>query len=278
MDAVGWGEPQRERERRDLLSRGDIGGDILPGEDCVLPMKIAVPMPHSNDSRYSNMVLLRFAAALGKLEATLSVVPLASKSSVIRICAECHGVILPGSPADIDAGRYGASRSDSLAPTDDARDDADNILLDHAFHDRKPILGVCHGLQSLNVFTGGSLVQRISMQKINHAISEDHVESHAVAAEPLTALSRVLRAGESDPAEIPVNSNHHQAVLAVGQGLQICARSSDGVIEAIEGIDPNQFVLGVQWHPEGLRVGNRAKDSIFAAFVSAARARKEAER
>jgi putative glutamine amidotransferase len=234
-------------------------------------VKIAIPVPHSTDQRYSRLVLERFSVAINADRAEFAIVPSGLSSTAIHNVADlCHAVLLPGTPADIDPARYGAERSPQLCPVDEARDYTDQVLLEHAFHDSKPVLGVCHGLQALNVFAGGTLLQGISMVNIDHAISEDELIAHEVLVEPKSGMARKLAVGATNPLRLVVNSNHHQAVDTVGRGLKPCAKSSDGIVEAIEGMKDQHFILGVQWHPEGLPNGFRAKDAIFSAFMDAA--------
>jgi putative glutamine amidotransferase len=144
----------------------------------------------------------------------------------------------------------------------------DELLLQDAFNLHKPILAICHGTQSLNVWLNGALVQDLKTE-VNHRPGRDVVEAHPVRIAPGSRLSGLIPRGtESDPL---VNSSHHQAIRLPGDGLKVSAVSSDdGVIEAVELDSRQQFVLGVQWHPERTYTQSAFSRAIFAAFVEAA--------
>lgn len=201
-----------------------------------------------------------------------------SAEEIAATLAECDAVILPGSRADVDPRQYHAARHQKTASADTKRDAVDRMLIEDAYRGRKPVLGICYGLQSLNVIRGGTLVQdiesTISESEINHNAGKTVANAHTVKIEPGSRLAGIVgaRAGE----EMAVNSSHHQAAEVAGKGLRIVAHSpTDGVVEALEGTDADHFVLGVQWHPErsvgdGPEVADSAR-AIFRAFVEAAK-------
>jgi putative glutamine amidotransferase len=135
------------------------------------------------------------------------------------------------------------------------------------------VLGICYGLQSLNVYRSGSLVQHIE-SAINHSAGRAVAKAHTVKIEPESRLAEIVGATKT----VAVNSSHHQSADAVGDGLRVVARSAeDEIIEALEGTAPGHFVLAVQWHPErsvndGPEVAESAH-AIFRAFIEAARAK-----
>ncbi len=134
---------------------------------------------------------------------------------------------------------------------------------------RKPLLGICYGTQSLNVWRGGSLVQDIE-SPVQHQRPDDKprgfVIEHEAVVEAGSRLAELTGAGE-----ITVNSSHHQSVSRVGDGLRIVARSPrDGVIEAVEGTAAGHWVLGVQWHPERNSATNEISRRIFERLVEEA--------
>jgi len=130
----------------------------------------------------------------------------------------------------------------------------------------KPILGICRGCQEVNVVCGGTLVQDIPTQVgtavVHRAAKGAPRAEHTVTIEPDTMLRSLLAAGTAR-----VNSNHHQAVRAVGKHLRVSARSADGVIEALEFTD-GRFGLLVQWHPESIGDAKHRR-AIYGAFVRA---------
>jgi putative glutamine amidotransferase len=152
----------------------------------------------------------------------------------------------------------------------------DELLLQDAYNMRKPVLAICYGLQALNVYRSGTLVQHIETA-VNHSAGRAVAQAHTVEIEPESQLAKIVGADE-ERAVIPVNSSHHQSADVVGDGLRIVARSPlDGVIEALEGTLPGHFVLAVQWHPErsvhdSKNLADSAK-AIFRAFIEAARAK-----
>lgn len=126
-----------------------------------------------------------------------------------------------------------------------------------------PFLGVCYGEQLLALACGGTLVQDVP-DEVEGAL--DHRADHRIEVAPGTLLERLCGRGE-----LEVNSRHHQAVRRPGEGLVVSARAADGVVEAIEAAD-GRFLLGVQWHPEGLE--GPAGSALFEGLVEAARARR----
>jgi putative glutamine amidotransferase len=184
-------------------------------------------------------------------------------------------ILLTGSPADIDPAHYGAKRHRATENADSARERTDFTLLEHALAAGKPVLAICYGIQSLNVFLGGNLVQDIPSElgtTICHDPEEDELPSgvevpdamHGAAIEP----GRVLTLSGAPHAE--VNSSHHQSVLEPGRGLRITARAPDGVVEAVEWADDSNWVVGVQWHPERMPE-NAFTQALFHELVTAAR-------
>ena len=152
----------------------------------------------------------------------------------------------------------------------------DFALLDFAFSERIPVLAICYGIQSLNVYLGGSLIQHISAKdpssevrtSIPHAESEQQSKefSHAIDIEADSRLAKL--AGTT---EVQVNSSHHQAILDPGRNLRIVARAPDGVIEAVEWTGDSNWVMGVQWHPERMVEKDSVAQALFRNLIAAAR-------
>ena len=139
---------------------------------------------------------------------------------------------------------------------------------------RKPVFGICYGLQSLNVWRTGTLDQELP-PGIKHDAGRKVAEAHRVEIDPGSKLAGIFRdasaLSSTNPLVIPVNSSHHQAPDALGDGLRLAAWCpEDGVKEAVEGISPDHFVLGVQWHPERTYDSEPASRAMFRAFVQAA--------
>ena len=198
-------------------------------------------------------------------------------AEVMKQIERCDAVLLPGSRADVDPAKYGAVKDPSTAPPDPRRDTVDELLLQDAYNMRKPVLAICYGLQILNVYRSGTLLQHIESQ-VNHAAGRKVARAHQVEIDPRSQLAGIVAPDSTHDRDIPlvVNSSHHQSAEVVGDGLRVVARSEeDGVIEALESTSPDHFVLAVQWHPERSVDDDEPSRALFRALVEAARARHE---
>jgi len=193
-----------------------------------------------------------------------------------QLARSLDAVVLTGSPSDVNPSRFQSSRHPKAADPDADRERTDFALLDHAFAEHKPVLAICYGVQLLNVYRGGSLVQHISTTDdsaevktiIPHPTNEqrDPEFRHPIRIEPDSRIVQLAHATEAR-----VNSSHHQSILEPGEGLRIVARAPDGVIEAVEWTGDSNWVTGVQWHPERMAQSESLADSLFRELISAAR-------
>jgi putative glutamine amidotransferase len=234
--------------------------------------RIAIPVPHSGDADYASRAFPQYVRAIELAGGEAVRIPLDQGAAELeKSISDCRAVLLPGSRADVLPAKYGAARDPRTADADVLRDAVDELLLRNAYESRKPILGICYGLQILNVHRAGSLLQHID-SSINHEAGRSVAIAHDVVVEPNSLLARIVKEGRGDPKRVPVNSSHHQSAEAIGEGLRISARCpDDGIIEGIEGTDPQHFVLAVQWHPERSVDENEPSRAIFSALVEAAR-------
>jgi putative glutamine amidotransferase len=172
------------------------------------------------------------------------------------------GLCLAGGP-DLDPREYGAAgRHENLGPTDRIVDAAEVALVRGAEARGLPLLGICRGLQALNVARGGTLHQHVD----DHRQTSPATEARHV----IDVVAGSLLAGVAGAGALEVNSFHHQAADALGAGLAVSARAADGTVEALE--DPSRpFFLGVQWHAEGM-VDRPEQLALFAALAEAASA------
>jgi putative glutamine amidotransferase len=176
------------------------------------------------------------------------------------------GLVVTGGAFDVDPALFGAATKHASVTIKERRTAFELAVTRGAIAADKPVLGICGGMQLLNVALGGTLIQHIPDEwpgALQHEQPNPRTEpGHTVKVEPGTLLHRVTRMDE-----MPVNSAHHQAVKDAGPGLVIDARAPDGIVEGIE--DPRRrFVLGVEWHPEyALSPGDTR---IFEALIAAA--------
>ena len=188
---------------------------------------------------------------------------------------QLDGIFLTGG-VDMTPDAYGESRHERCGRTDAARDKVEMELIRWAQADGKPVLGVCRGIQVINVALGGTLYQDLAAQYAG-AIKHDYFPPtggftrsslvHDVHVAPHSRLADVFGA-----LEIPVNSMHHQGIKALAPGLKPTVTAPDGLIEGVE--SPNeQFLVGVQWHPEELADSQPSMQRLFSEFLEAASTR-----
>jgi putative glutamine amidotransferase len=237
--------------------------------------RIAIPVPNSKRPLYVSLALPQYERAIRNAGGLPVVIEAnATSSEIAQAVKSCDGVLLPGSPADVDPEKYGASRHPDTAPGDPFRDNTDELLLQDAYNMRKPVFGICYGLQSLNVWRTGTLDQQLP-RGVSHKAGRSVIQAHRVQVDPQSKLAAILRdAGALQGSQdlfMPVNSSHHQAPETLGDGLRLAAWCpEDGVREAVEGTAADHFVLGVQWHPERTYDSDEASRAMFHAFVRAA--------
>lgn len=238
--------------------------------------RIAIPEPCSYDREYSQSAFPAYLRAIEACGGEPVVISLGSSpEQIARQAGECAAVLLPGSKADVDPQKYGVEKHRETAPADQQRDAADELLLQDAYSQRKPIFGICYGLQALNAWRSGTLEQHIE-SSVPHTAGREVEYAHTVQVESGSRLAALL--GKISGA-VPVNSSHHQAAERVGDGLRVAARcSDDGVIEALEGTDPEHFVLAVQWHPERGFETDSPSRRLFESFIAKAHEWQRAEK
>jgi putative glutamine amidotransferase len=243
-----------------------------------LAVRIALPEPTSTDAAYNQRAWAPYFHALTSSGAVGVPIPLAaSRSTVAKLVASCSGVLLPGSPADLDPKKYGEAPIPECAAPDPAREAVDELLLQDAFNLHKPLFGICYGVQALTVWRGGTLIQHLPLvTAVDHDPGSGVLSAHSVRVTTGSKLSGIIGGDDdlvsiTEPAATVVNSSHHQGVSVPGNGLRVTARcSEDDIIEAVEGTSESHFVLGVQWHPERSFDASAASRHLFRAFVEAA--------
>lgn len=186
----------------------------------------------------------------------------ADPDTVARVLDSVDGVIITGG-VDVDPARYGQEAGPQTDTPQLERDAWEDALLSAAIERGTPFLGICRGLQVLNVNRGGSLHQHLPdvVGSDRYRIGNGEFATNEVVTEPGSELDALLGA------KLPVKSYHHQSVDAVGSGLTVTARSDDGTVQALE-LAGVPFGVAVQWHPEE----DAAEDArLFAGLVEAAR-------
>jgi putative glutamine amidotransferase len=215
----------------------------------------------------------RYILALTSVGAAPIMVPLVDDVEALRsIYAELDGVFLPGG-ADIDPASYKEERHPLCDRSDLARDRVELILTRWAVADQKPVLGVCRGLQLINLAYGGTLYQDLEAH-FTGAIEHNYWPFGGQY--PRDFLAHDVRVAEASRLReivgtdtLTVNSMHHQGIRDLGSSLVATAHAPDGLVEAVE-TTGDHFMVGVQWHPEALNERDPAMHRLFQAFVDAA--------
>jgi putative glutamine amidotransferase len=212
----------------------------------------------------------RYIRAIEELGGIPLILPLvAGDAARRRLLDTVDGLLLTGSGPDLPPRLYGERQRYAFPLVTERRASFELELVHQARLRDLPLLGICGGMQTVNVACGGSLFQNIPSQvpqAINHrqTTTASHV-SHRVTIMPKTLLRKIL-----DKATLMVNSSHHQSVKAVAPSLIASASAPDGIVEAIES-PAHRFLLAIQWHPEFLFERHAAHRQLFQALLRAAR-------
>lgn len=232
-----------------------------------IPSYLDTSSPDKMPARYA--ASKPFVLALLAVGASPVIIPLGMTDAQLReIYERLDGVLLAGGH-DLSPATYGQTLNPKTEGVDPARDECELTMARWSLRDRKPVFGICRGIQALNVAAGGTLIQDVN-QTIPHAIRHQYAPekprdyvAHDIDTLNGTQLAKIL--GQ----HARVNSFHHQAVEQVAPGFHISARAPDGVIEAIEH-DAEPFAVGVQWHPESLIETDPTMRALFETFVAQA--------
>jgi putative glutamine amidotransferase len=213
------------------------------------------------------------AAAIERAGGLPVLIPSSLQQDTLRAIYErLDAILLPGG-ADINPVQYKSQAHPKLGAVSDVRDAMELSMAKWALADDLPILGICRGIQLLNVAMGGSLVQDIPStieSQLRHDIEGDEPRNtflHDIQLEANSRLADIL--GDTS---FTVNSLHHQALREVAPNAKVVAKAPDGIIEAIE-VPNKHFVMAVQWHPEDLLDDDSRMENLFKAFVQAAQER-----
>lgn len=196
----------------------------------------------------------------------LIVPPLSGEGAVREILARVDGVVLTGGE-DVEPSLYGQERVEQCGASNPERDATEIALVRAARDLKRPVLAICRGPQLLNVALGGTLFQDIPSQvegALDHNARDERASRiHPVAVEPGSRIANAVEA-----TALSVNSLHHQSVRRIAPPLRVTAVAPDGVVEGVESVDDDWWVIGVQWHPEEMTDSPEQWDrGIFKAFA-----------
>lgn len=225
--------------------------------------------PHGEPPQTELALGLSYPEALRRVGGLPVILAPVADGDASALVGRLDGLVLSGGP-DLDPRTYGQTPHEHLGPTEPSVDEFELALCAAAVSQGLPVLGICRGLQVLNVAAGGTLHQHLPDAMgatVGHRQREaGRLATHVVTVEPSSRLAAWIGA---EP--LVVNSFHHQGVDVVAPGLRAVAHAPDGLIEALEGAGPG-ILLGVQWHAESLTEDDRHR-ALFEALAGAARER-----
>lgn len=236
-------------------------------------MKIALSVSEKEKAKGASSPYFRALVAAGAQPAELALVSASETPEPLN--AEYDGVLFTGGE-DVDPSFYNEGRKNETVHVDHARDAFEMKLLDRALNRRLPILGICRGIQMINVKFGGSLYQDV---KSDADIGTEHKQrgNRSETTHSITVTEPESILGQAVQGSCRVNSLHHQAIKRVGRGLKVTAYAEDGLVEAVEAADAYPFLMAVQWHPE--EISNLPEQKrILQKFLECCRKTAEEER
>ena len=214
-----------------------------------------------------------YSEAIYAAGGTPLLLPLIAETDYIEsVMAHVDAIALSGAVNDVDPLRYGQEPRPKLGPVVPRRDETDMMLLTAAEARQLPVLAICFGIQSLNVYRGGTLIQDIESE-VKEPLKHMQGDLFWRRSHSINITEDSLIARLADATHTTVNSHHHQAIDIVGRDLEPIAWAPDGVIEAVINTRPDQFVLGVQWHPEVGWQNDLLSQALFNHFIAIARER-----
>jgi putative glutamine amidotransferase len=234
---------------------------------------VSVPTPDAPFPKYD--LKAAYADAILRAGGLPFILPYSDDPAVIDLYLDrVSGLVITGGAFDIPPSMYGEGDKEKLGELKPSRTNFELAVLRVALARKLPVLGVCGGMQLLNVAFGGTLIQDIATELPDakpHEQKHDRTQPHHPVEVKADSLLAECVGGKG---QLMCNSTHHQAVKGVGQGLVVSAVAPDGVIEAIEASDHSNFVVGVQWHPELMSDSVPPQLGIYKTLVHRARDRR----
>lgn len=229
-------------------------------------MKITIAMPTLDNKPFRIYMKSKYVISLMKSGARVKWIDMKDREKMKKQLASCDGLLLPGG-GDLQPHLYGQEVDPKCGKPDVARDEGEWAILEEFLPTGKPILGICRGIQLMNVFCGGTLHQDIvDISICKHSDFKNRAGfTHKIILTPGTKLHSILGTDYCT-----ANSMHHQAAAEIATGLTVSAVSADGIVEGLEKPD-HPFFMGVQWHPEHMYRKDESQRKVFAAFVDACR-------
>lgn len=223
--------------------------------------------PLYDEERKSIWLLPGYLELIEKNGGIPLILPLTTNKEVLEsFLTSCDGFLFTGGQ-DIDPSFYGEEKRSVCGSPCRVRDEMEGYFMREVIAKDKPLLAICRGVQLLNALYGGTLYQDLPIEhptSLLHQMTPPYNKiQHEVDLIGNSLLHRVL-----DRNKLGVNSYHHQAIKEVGNGLEVTAVSTDGVIEGVS-LKSAKFVLGVQWHPEFFDASTSENKALMAAFLSA---------
>ena len=226
-------------------------------------MSVTIAMPQMSCDPEHTPAQLKYVESLERAGAAVRWIGLEEPCQAMQEALTCDGLLLPGG-GDMAPAFFGQQPLPACGKPNPLRDAAEPLLLQAFWRAGRPILGICRGVQVLNICLGGDIYQDIApMERCPH---NDHWDP---AHDIVIRRDSLLWQAFGTPT-VRVNSQHHQAVNRVAPGLTVTALSEDGFVEAVEA-PGHAFCLGVQWHPEWLSAEHPAQQRIFDLFAAACR-------
>ncbi len=232
--------------------------------------RIIAVVPLWDDEKQSIWMLPGYMNGIREAGAIPVILPLASEpKDALAVFEQCDGLLMTGGH-DVSPSLYQEQRGMNCGASCEERDLLETALYTNALEQDKPVLGICRGIQLINVLQGGTLYQDLPTEYasgIEHHMKPPYTNvAHFVELTEGTPLYELL-----STKRLGVNSYHHQAVKTLGSDLETMAKSEDGLVEAVRH-GKKKFVWAVQWHPEFDFHVNESSRKIFKAFVAACEA------